>query len=395
MPPPAAATALSFSQIKMKSFGLMAAALVKVMTSWLAPLSSFICQRRVDLGERRARSVAGGLSMSPAAAPLPAKSLTVSRFVWRRRSERSRQFHPRRAVTEVTGRSRKLVGRGVDVVQSPRLRLGAAPTVPPPEQRGDVDVPERAALSAAPADPDRRFRAAAPANLNAKPILVVTGLAMEARIAAGPGVEVVCSGCDPARLQLLLDAVTPSRYRGVISFGVSGALDPALAPGDIVVASEIKSDAGDWPLESPLSRALAEHLGRSGQVARRAGLAGVDAPVMQAIDKAALRQKTGAAAVDMESHVAASFGAAAGLPVCALRVISDPAHRCLPPLAARALKANGRVDLAAVCSGLAGNPRQIPLLIQAGRDARTAFAALRRVRRLFELGLGLGGADLG
>jgi len=227
-----------------------------------------------------------------------------------------------------------------------------------------------------------------------KPILAVTGLAMEARIAAGPGVEVVCSGCDPARLRVLLDGLAPARYRGVISFGLSGALDPALQPGDIVVATEIKSDAGAWPVAAALSGAVTERLRGIGSTATRAALAGVNAPVMEATNKADLWERTGAAAVDMESHVAASFGAAVGLPVCALRVISDPAARNLPPVAARALRADGRVDLAAVFAGLAANPKQIPLLIQAGRDARIAFSALRRVRRLVEFGFGFGGANL-
>jgi len=228
-----------------------------------------------------------------------------------------------------------------------------------------------------------------------KPILVVTGLAIEARIAAGPGVEVVCSGCDPARLRRLLDALTPTRYRGVISFGVSGALDPALEPGDIVVATEITSDAGAWPVAAMLSGAVTDCLrGGAGRPAARAALVGVNAPVIEATNKAELWKRTGAAAVDMESHVAANFAVAAGLPVCALRVISDPAARNLPPVAARALRPDGRVDLAAVFAGLAGNPKQIPLLIQAGRDARIAFSALRRVRRLLEFGLGLGSADL-
>jgi adenosylhomocysteine nucleosidase len=232
-----------------------------------------------------------------------------------------------------------------------------------------------------------------------RPILVITGLAMEARIAAGPGVEVVCSGCDPRRLRDLLSGLTPARYRGVISFGVSGALDPALQPGDTVVATEIRSDRDAWPIASAFAQAVTERLRHNDSAAIPNGvswatLAGVNAPVMEAPSKAALRDRTGAAAVDMESHVAASFGAAAGLPVCALRVISDPANRALPPLATRALKANGSVNLAAIFGSLAGNPKQLPLLIQAGRDARIAFAALRRVRRLLELGLGFGGANL-
>ena len=71
-------------------------------------------------------------------------------------------------------------------------------------------------------------------------------------------------------------------------------------------------------------------------------------------------------------------------------MISDPAGVSLPPLAANALKPDGRVDLPAVLIRIAGNPRQIPLLIRAGRDARVAFAALRRARGLLQLGLGLG-----
>jgi adenosylhomocysteine nucleosidase len=263
-----------------------------------------------------------------------------------------------------------------------------------------VKVLERVQSRPASAAPKNGQVMAAGADSSGKPILVVTGLAMEARIAAGPGVDVLCSGCDPARLRVLLDNVAPSRYSGVISFGVSGALDPALRPGDILVATEIRSDAGAWALGSPFSRAVVDRLGRAGGAGNghapiHAAFAGVNAPVIEAISKADLRHRTGAAAVDMESHVAAGFGAAVGLPVCAIRVISDPAHRCLPALATRALKANGRVNLAAIAASVAGNPRQIPLLIQAGRDARIAFAALRRVRRLLELGLGLGGTDLG
>jgi len=227
-----------------------------------------------------------------------------------------------------------------------------------------------------------------------RPILAVTGLAMEARIAAGPGVDVVCSGSDPVRLRLLLDLLPPHRYAAVVSFGISGALDPALRPGDVVVAEEVKSDNDTLPLAPALARRLADRLSRIGRAATCATIAAANAPVIEAASKANLRQLTGAAAVDMESHLAASFGTAAGIPVCAVRVISDPAERSLPQLAAYAVRSNGRVDLPAICSGLARNPKQIPLMIKAGLDARIAFATLRRVRGLLELGFGFGGADL-
>ena len=65
----------------------------------------------------------------------------------------------------------------------------------------------------------------------------------------------------------------------------------------------------------------------------RGGLAGVEEVVVAQACKAALRSETGAAAVDMESHIAAAYAAEAGLPFAALRVISDPASRALPALA--------------------------------------------------------------
>jgi adenosylhomocysteine nucleosidase len=241
---------------------------------------------------------------------------------------------------------------------------------------------------------DVRYAAGVWHDPQVKPVLAVTGLAMEARIAAGPGVEVVCSGGDPARLRGLLEHLTPARYCAVISFGISGALDPALRPGDVVVATQIRSDTDTVLLAPALTHALKDRLEDFGRTATCAPVASAEAPVIRAVTKAALREQTGAAAVDTESHVAARFAADADVPVCAVRVISDPAERSLPALAARALRPDGRVNLPAVCDSLAHDPRQILLMIRAGLDARRAFAALRRVRGLLQLGLGFGGVQL-
>ena len=103
---------------------------------------------------------------------------------------------------------------------------------------------------------------------------------------------------------------------------------------------------------------------------------GVDAAVMTADHKASLRAKSGALAVDMESHVAARWARKSDLPFSIVRVVSDPAHRALPPIAATALKPNGDVDILRVLSGLARAPKQIGALSPPGRDSRAAFAAL-------------------
>jgi len=80
-------------------------------------------------------------------------------------------------------------------------------------------------------------------SIDLRPVLIVTGLAQEARIAAGPGMIVICSSSDPQQLRALLATLDSSTFRGVVSFGVAGGLDPSLKTGDVVVATEVM--AGD------------------------------------------------------------------------------------------------------------------------------------------------------
>ena len=74
--------------------------------------------------------------------------------------------------------------------------------------------------------------------IDPRPVLIVTGLVQEARIAAGPGMIVICSSSDPQQLRELLATLDPTTFRGVISFGVAGGLDPSLKSGDVVVATD-------------------------------------------------------------------------------------------------------------------------------------------------------------
>ncbi len=221
------------------------------------------------------------------------------------------------------------------------------------------------------------------------PILAVTGLSKEARIAAGPGVEAVGAGGSPARLRALLAARTEPGCRCVVSFGIAGGLDPALLPGDVVVATGIVTRSGRHDCAAPLRDALFGALSRDGSRALLADLAGVDAAVMSVEAKADLRSGTGAAAVDMESHVAAAFAERHGLPFAAIRVVCDPAERALPAFAATALKPNGDPDIAAVLGALARRPAHLPALVRLARDSGRAFAALTACRAALGPGLGL------
>jgi hopanoid-associated phosphorylase len=230
--------------------------------------------------------------------------------------------------------------------------------------------------------------------IDPRPVLIVTGLAQEARIAAGPGMTVICSSSDPRQLRALLTVLDPSTIRGVISFGVAGGLDPSLKSGDVVVATEVLAGDARWLAGQTLNEAVIASVGLVGRRVVRGGLAGVEQVIAARSVKAALRSETGAAAVDMESHIAAAYAAEAGLPFAALRVISDPAGSALPAAAMAAIKPNGDIDLRKILHGLVRNPLTLRSLVSTGIDFNRALRSLRGCRGFLLGSHGLVTADL-
>jgi adenosylhomocysteine nucleosidase len=229
---------------------------------------------------------------------------------------------------------------------------------------------------------------------SAPDILVVTGATFEADIAAGDGVTTMCSGADPARLRKLLAEIDPRNFRAVISFGLAGGLDPALSPGDLLIADEIVAGTKSWRANPDFSATLQSKLSANEKILR-GRFAGADAVVMTPQSKTTLRNATNASVVDTETHIVAEFAERAKLPWGALRAVCDPASRALPPLATQGLKPDGGIDFAATLKSLARDPLQIPALIRTGIDTAIAVSALRRARSLLGGGFGLGGLGLG
>ncbi len=230
-------------------------------------------------------------------------------------------------------------------------------------------------------------------------VIAVTGLTFEARIVAGPDIAVICGG-GPAQLERSLEAAIRRGGVGVLSFGIAGGLAPHLKPGSCVIARHIIADDGRYTCDIGWSRSLMDMAleasaqgdwATSGQ--RRnvcfADIAGSDVPLADARAKQRLYRTTAAAVVDMESHVAARVAAAHGVPFAAFRVVTDPAHRTLPPAALVATTAGGVIDLAAVMRSLFRHPKQVPSLVKLARDSWAARQALVRGRRRFGPGLGL------
>src|ERR1700750_1649308 len=228
-----------------------------------------------------------------------------------------------------------------------------------------------------------------------RPILIVTGLVQEARIAAGPGMTVICSSSDPKQLRALLATFDPSTIRGVISFGIAGGLCPSLKSGDVVVATEVMAGDSRWLAGFALSEELIAGTGLGGNRVVLGGVVGVEQVVVACAGKAALHSETGAVAVDMESHIAAAYAAETGLPFAALRVVSDPAGRALPALAGNAGKTNRDRDLRRVLRGVPRNPLSLKQLVSTGLDFNRALKSLRGCRGFLLGGEALVAADPG
>jgi len=194
-------------------------------------------------------------------------------------------------------------------------------------------------------------------------LIIACGLKREARIfdRSGRDVFVVIGGGVAASLDRDLDDKAELFPGIILSCGIAGALAPSLRPGDVVIDGDAM---------------VANRLGQVLPHAQRGGIVGSDAIAATAAEKRLLHERTGAMAVDMESHVAARVAVRQGLSFASLRVISDRAEDDLPPAALVGMRPDGGMALGAVLASLARAPRQLPTLIRTGRQADQAFRSL-------------------
>jgi adenosylhomocysteine nucleosidase len=266
-------------------------------------------------------------------------------------------------------------------------------------------------------------------------LIVITGLAAEARIAVAMDVPMIVGAGRADQLAADLEAAIAGGARRLLSFGVAGALAPHLRAGDLVVAHGVRDGCRRLSCDAAWRAAMSERLQSLSLSARRdhcritrsknksqpvplhglfrfdrsdrwrpigdaggeqsplADIAGVDAPLADAIGKHTLFAASGSVAVDMESAIVARAAQRHDLPFAILRVIADPAHRTLPSSALVAMRADGEVDLAAVLGALVRSPLELPALVRLALDSRAAFSALVRVRAL--LGPDFASVDVG
>lgn len=144
---------------------------------------------------------------------------------------------------------------------------------------------------------------------------------------------------------------------GIISTGFCGALDPALQVGNIVVW-------GDAPVASDAPFVRGEMLS-------------ADRVAVTAAEKRALRNRTGAIAVDMEAAAVQSKAAEWGVLFMCIRVVSDTAADDMPLDFNRFRNADGNFSRTRIALAAMARPfSAMPGLMELDRNCRRASRSL-------------------
>jgi adenosylhomocysteine nucleosidase len=197
-------------------------------------------------------------------------------------------------------------------------------------------------------------------------------------LALGEGSLLAISGIGRVAAAAAAQALVDAGVSALMTFGMSGGLDPKLKPGSVVIPCELLSSDG--------ARYVTCRAWREQVVAAVSALCAVTEgnlltsshALETPADKAAAFRNTGAAAVDMESAAVAQIAAKHSLPFIAVRVIADTAYDKLPRAVVAASRA-GRVQFARLIGGLILAPREIPSLLRLAQRYRIAMRSLRSI----------------
>jgi nucleoside phosphorylase len=172
------------------------------------------------------------------------------------------------------------------------------------------------------------------------------------------------------------------RVGALVSWGFAAGLDPALAPGTLVIGQQIEPplppvpgapDAVVWAMN------LAARLRT--RVPLVAGTIACPGHVVRSADEKRALGASGAVAADMETAAIASAAAAAGIPWLALRVLVDTVDVIVPESVAVAIDADGRFEMASFLRALMRRPMdltRLPALASAYRRAMRTLDAVAR-----------------
>ena len=180
-------------------------------------------------------------------------------------------------------------------------------------------------------------------------------------------VTVLVSGMGAAAAERATKEKLAARdWRMVLTCGFAGGLNPALPIGAVLCEAD-----ENFPLHQALLGA--------GALAGRFHCA--ERVAVTAYEKATLRERTGADAVEMESGIIRRLCRERGIPSATVRVISDAANDDLPLDFNALMKPDGRLHFPRLLGEVLTQPQKIPALLALGRRSRLAADQLATVLR--------------
>ena len=207
-------------------------------------------------------------------------------------------------------------------------------------------------------------------------ILVAVGMEQEATLVRQvcPKAIVVIGAGDAALLTARMkDALKQNTVDRIISVGVCGGIAPDMKVGQIVVCSSVVYQLSQIATDIAWSNRILASI-PAAQLVRFTWSA---TAVARMVDKVTLRRVTMADVVDEETFIAGSIAVPKGIPFTALRVISDGPDFELPPAALIQLTSAGNDNIGAILDSIAGDPWQIPELVELAGSTATAMAGLK------------------
>jgi nucleoside phosphorylase len=216
----------------------------------------------------------------------------------------------------------------------------------------------------------RRQKAEGKPNGEVRKILVCFAVKEEARAfqklgSASSDVQVILVGMGKRNAERAIRAaLAKERPKLVLSCGFAGGLRPELTTGTVVFAADPETG-----LEAALLAAGA----------KPARFHCADRVVATAEQKRALREATGADAVEMESQVICAVCREQKIPSATVRVILDTASEDLPLDFNQLMTANQRMNYSKLALALAKSPGKVGMLLRLQRQAEAAAGKLAEV----------------
>ena len=202
-------------------------------------------------------------------------------------------------------------------------------------------------------------------------------LPFNARVSLGKGTAIWLCGMGEKAAREAAAGLQADGATTLVSFGLAGALDSRLRPGDLVLPESIHAGCIlpvdlDW--RNRIQQRLPAHLKVASGI-----LAASPRVLTSAGAKRELAESTGACAVDMESGAVAEVAASAGVPFLAVRVIADPVEFSPPSSLLHAVHPDGSADPARLLALLLRRSVTLGTLLRLAVQLRAARSTLLTV----------------